>query len=210
MTENIKQQDPILEKEMPEKSEALAKPKTTQKMSKKGSRIWLKDILLGIINVVFIFGLIFLLNKLPQKAEKAKALRSASQLITFRDTTELQKFELDSNTENIQKLIALFASEDTLLTFVEDVEKLKETGTVTGFTFASAVPVADNTKNLGLPIIIEFSGTWDAINADIKTIQSLPILFRPVTFDAEEVPEESVVNLKYGGFLYVDESFEKN
>lgn len=186
------------------------KPKVNP-VKEKHKNIWLKDIVLAVINVCFIVGLIYLLNKLPVRSSQVRSLRGEAQLTnSASEDTNILKFDLDQTTDDFEKLKNLYPNEDRLLTFVDEIEKLQENGTVVGFTFASKDPVIDKTKELGLPIIIEMSGSWENIANDIQTIQSLPFMFRPVTFDAEEDREENVVQLKYGGFLYVDESFKKN
>ncbi len=173
--------------------------------------IWLKDIVLAVINVCFIVGLIYLLNKLPLRANQVRSLRGEAQLTNSADEdTNILKFELEQSNQDYEQLKSLYPDEDRLLKFVDEIEKLQTSGTVIGFTFASSLPVVDKTKELGLPIIIEMSGSWENIAQDVATIQKLPFMFRPVTFDAEEDREENVVHLKYGGFLYVDESFKKN
>ena len=193
-----------VKKDTPE--EKVSKP--TKKRTKS---IWIKDIVLAILNVGFVIGLIYLLNRLPTRANEVKSLRSNAQLVnTAGENTEILQFELDLTAEDYEKLQDLYPDEERLLSFVDEIENLRTNGTVVGFTFASKDPVVDKTKNLGLPIIIDMEGSWEAISQDIQTIQALPFLFRPVTFDAEEDREDNVVKLKYGGFLYVDESFEEN
>lgn len=190
--------------------------KTTEKKKKKkktGRRtisIWAKDIVLAVVNLCFIAGLIFLLARLPEKANQVKSLRTASYVSTADAGVDILQFDLDANKDLANRLEEAFPSEDRLLEFVNEIETLKTEGVVVNFSFASKNPVMDRTKNFGYPIIIEMIGSWEQIATDVEKIQKLPFVFRPVTFDAEENPEENVVQLKYGGFLYVDQSLEKN
>ncbi|QQS38915.1 hypothetical protein IPM62_06070 [Candidatus Woesebacteria bacterium] len=181
---------------------------TVSKVKKKN--IWVKDIFLGIINLAFLFGLVYLLGQIPQRAGQIKSLRSQSVLNTEADDMTVLKFDYENNIESIEKIKKAYPTDDGLIAFMGEIEKLKTEGSVVGFTFASDIPVPDKTKNFGFPIIIMLSGSWERISADIIKIQNLPYVFRPVTFDAEEIPEEGRVEVKYGGFLYVDKSLEKN
>jgi hypothetical protein len=67
--------------------------------------------------------------------------------------------------------------------------------------------VRDGTTRLGVPVVVNFNGSWDQIDKDMRDIQLAPFLFRPITIEAHITAEEGVIELMYGGFLYVDESF---
>lgn len=198
-------------KEKKSKVEQKLNKKNTKKIKKKRKGfVWLKDTVLAVVNITFIIILIYLLQQMPSKAKEINSLRSTSITSKSVGTGEVQFFDLDTNKEKIEALTGVFPDEDKLLQFVAAIEEIRDTGSVVGFTFGSENPVLDKTKNLGLPIRIDLRGSWEEISRDIERIQKLPYLFRPVTFDAQELPQEGYVEVKYGGFLYVDKSLEKN
>ena len=58
------------------------------------------------------------------------------------------------------------------------------------------------------PFIMKFEGTWENIDKDLQKIQKLPFIVRAVTINieiSEKVPGSVI--LRYGGFLYVNETF---
>lgn len=188
--------------------------KTTlkKKVRTKGIRkpFWLKEAVLASVNIIFVVGLIFILTKLPQKATTVSALKAAKLETVGNGESEINIFEIQRNAENIDKLTSLFPGEEGLLIFVDEIEKLKLDGTVQGFTFANKDPVTDKTNSFGLPVIIELRGNWQQINRDLEEIQKFSFLFRPANFNATVVRDEGVVDLRYGGFLYVDEKLKEN
>jgi Tfp pilus assembly protein PilO len=69
----------------------------------------------------------------------------------------------------------------------------------------------DKTGNYGIPVIIELNGAWESIGQDLQEIQKLPFLLRAISIDAEPDKEnESMIQFKYGGFLYVDTRLGEN
>lgn len=190
-------------------SQDQKKPNIKPKEKKKRF-VWAKDIGLGLLNLVFIIGLVYILSQLPIKSAQLKSLREAAYKPTV-SNLDVQKFELDKNAEDISKLKAVFPNEEGLIKYVDELEKIKADGTIVGYSFASKDPVRDKSKNSGFPVIIEFAGSWENIERDMKRVQELPFLFRVVSVDAEELIENGgVIDLRYGGFLYVDKSLEKN
>jgi len=180
----------------------------SDKAIKSKYTIWLKDIILGILNITFIMALVFLMRKLPSKANEIRSLRNSSLLSQSEADADIQEFDIEQNQESIEKIKRLFPKEKDLLNFVSDIENLKQEGSVISFNFASKDPVTDKTKNTGLPILIEMEGSWEQIGKDIKKVQELDYIFRPVSFYSEESPNDGLISVQYGGFLYVDESFK--
>lgn len=198
-------------KQKPEKSKQILVTKPAKAKKNIGEKVgWVRELTLGVINLVFAVALAYLLIQLPQRAAEVKVLRGSELDISEDGGFKINKFELDKNKEKADRLIALFPDEQGLLTFVDEIEKLKREGSVVDFSFASKDPVVDKTNNFGIPMVIELKGTWGQIDQDLQKIQKLPFLFRPVSFNAGLIEDEGVIDLRYGGFLYVDESLEKN
>ena len=172
--------------------------------------IWTKDIILGVINLVFLLGLTYLLTKLPIRASELKTLRNLDVKTSNTVALDTREFDIESSKEKSDRLKSLFQDEQGIIEFVNEVEKLKVDGGVVDLYFASANPVRDKTNSFGVPIVIQFAGSWEAIDNDLQSIQNLPYLFRPIEVEIRESTVDGVVELEYGGFLYVDKSLEKN
>ncbi len=172
-------------------------------------KMWGKEIALALINLTFIAGLFYILGQLPSRATQLKALRTQSLVVPVSDV-DIQKFELKQNIEDIKTISDFFPNDQGLIDFVNEIEKIKSDGSVVGFSFVSKDAVIDKTQNAGLPLVINFVGTWEEIDRDLKRVQELPYMFRPITVTANEIRQDGVVDFNYGGFLYVDKSLEKN
>ena len=86
-------------------------------------------------------------------------------------------------------------------------------GVLVGFNFANKEAIKDVSGYYGIPIAIEFSGSWEGIVRDLERFEKLPYLMRPIKAEVNTIPDEdnkNVINFKYGIFLYVDESFGKD
>lgn len=169
------------------------------------SFLTLKDIILGIINLITIIFLIFLLTMFPQKSvelknEKIKEIQSQINPI-------LQYGTLDGELQKAVKLESLFADESGVVDFVGAVEKLKgEKSSIQKVTFASQAAVKDKMGIFGIPVIIELKGNWQSIGPDLEKIQTLPFLFRPVNISAAPSKDDpGVIIFSYGGLLYVND-----
>jgi len=134
----------------------------------------------------------------------ARARAEASSKINIGD------LEIETNQQQAQVLEEIFPDEAELIDFVQEVEKLETDGLVSDFTFANTEPIRDQTKILGIPVVIEMVGPWDRINTGLERLYNTKYLLRAITITAEPSGEEGNVRFKYGGFLYVDDSFEKN
>ncbi len=183
--------------------------KPVVKKKKSGIRLYIKEIILAVINIVFIALLIVFLLRLPSAATELNNLRTTDIRSSTKGDFEINELELKASQEQSDRLKTLFPNEEGIINFVDEIEKLKVDGTVTDFSFASIDAIQDTTGNYGVPIVIVLNGSWEQIGTDIQKIQKLPYLFRPINITAEP-KEEGVIELKYGGFLYVSESIGKN
>ena len=170
------------------------------------ARLLMWVLIIGLVDLVCLFVLVLLLGILPQKAEELKTLRSLNTKNSLQKTNNEIMAEIASGKIIIDKLEAFFPDENGLVKFTEQIDKLKNQGVVSYFSFASNEVVQDKTKYIGLPIIIEFQGTARQVENGLKSIQSLPYMLRTIDIEIKKQDEEKV-NLRYGGILYVNENF---
>ncbi len=176
------------------------------KKGKGKSKFTKKVIFFGVINLLAVVVLLVLLNELPKKALELKTLVNAGIKAEASSRVNYTDLELQTNKEMIDKISKLFPNDEGLVDFIKFIEGVKAEGVLVNFSFASKEPVRDKTANLGIPVILEFRGSWGQIDNDLQKLQKAPYLFRPITVEAKPHLEENVVELMYGGFLYVDES----
>jgi len=173
------------------------------------SNLLVRAAILGLINLLFIGATVYLTRLLPAKAGEVMRLRS-EQLAIGAKNAELIKSDIDENKNKSDKLIALFPDDSGLVSFANDLDKIKKEGKVAGFSFANNEAIKDKTGYLGIPVLIEFQGTWSEIDIDLQKIQAIPYLLRPIEIDVSPSETEGLIDFKFGGFLYVNESFRKN
>lgn len=174
------------------------------------ARLLSKVGLVAMANLVGIVFAVLAVGNLPDKAAEFKKLRNMSISAEARSKVEIADLEIKSNIEKSDRLIALFPDETGLVNFVKEIEKLKLEGIVKTFSFANQEAVRDKTTILGIPFVIELEGTWDQIDASLQSLQRLEFLYRAITVQIEPKEEENLINFKYGGFIYVDESLGKD
>ena len=168
-------------------------------------------IFLGIINLIFMVALGYFLANLPKKAESLKTIRNQKLQADSDDGTELGDIEIGSVQTQVGMLEVLFPNESGLINFVREIENIKLGGVVKEFSFSSINAVTDKTGNYGIPFTIVMEGTWEQIAEELFKLQEINFLFRPVKLKTKLVPEqENVIELEYGGFLYVHESLGEN
>ena len=167
-----------------------------------------RDIILAAVNIVTFVILALLLVRLPKEAQELKKLRNESTQPN--DNISLQLNDIELNRQKAEKLQGLFLNDSGVVDFVKDIEGLKASETVTKLSFANQKAVKDQTGNFGIPVIIEMSGNLEEIERDLEKIENLPFLFRPVSVEMQPAAEEVELELKYGGFLYVQDELGQN
>jgi hypothetical protein len=169
-----------------------------------------KDVILGVVNFISIVFFVILIINFPKRSQELKSLKI--QEIKNETAANMETNEIDFVKPKTDEMNRMFLDESGIVNFVNDVELQKtEGGAISKVSFASQKAVTDKTGNYGVPIVLELTGNWEAIDADLQKIDTLPYLFRPVKVEIgydEENPE--VVIYKYGIFLYVKESLGKN
>jgi len=169
-----------------------------------------RDLILGVVNLLSIALLIFLLIKLPGKSEELKLVRV--EKIKSLESDSIKNINIDDSRAKAEKLESLFLDDFGVVNFVSDIEKLKAGNpAIKKVTFTSQKPVTDRLKLEGIPAVVELQGDWVSIGSAIGAIESLPYLFRPISIKSESSKEDpNVIVLNYGGLLYVGDKFSKN
>lgn len=195
------------ESKVEKKTQALGKkPKKTIFASK-----WVGFTILAVANVAILVSLIFLQGQLLKRADELKKVRAEDLGLAQGSEVEVVSTDLAANKEIKEELSSLFPDESGLVNFVREMERLKTEGVVTSFSVASQDAVRDKTGHFGIPVIIEFRGSWAQIDNDLQRLQSLPYFIRAVKLETRpDETESGVINLRYGVFIYVDESLGKN
>jgi Tfp pilus assembly protein PilO len=187
--------------------------KIFNKKAKKKKRLSFKAsvVIVTVINLLALGFLFYVLSNLKGEAINLKKLRSASIDAQEKSKVEVADLQIQSYIDKSDYLMSLFPDESGLIDFVKEIEKLKNEGVVKNFAFANEDAVHDKTKVLGIPFVLRMEGTWEQIDSDLKKIQSMPFIVRAVTLDIQVKEEETnLIDFRYGGFIYVDESLAKN
>jgi len=186
----------------------LNKPKAKKK---KRPSFKTSVVIVIVINLLALGFLFYVLSNLKGEAINLKKLRSASIDAQEKSKVEVADLQIRSYIDKSDYLMSLFPDESGLIDFVKEIEKLKNEGVVKNFAFANEDAVRDKTKVLGIPFILRMEGTWEQIDSDLEKMQNMPFIVRAVTLDIKVKEEETnLIDFRYGGFIYVDESLAKN
>ncbi|KKQ45938.1 MAG: hypothetical protein US62_C0007G0013 [Candidatus Woesebacteria bacterium GW2011_GWA1_37_8] len=197
--------EPPVASEKPEKTDKKKTMKEVRSNTEvNGKPYSVRDVVLGVVNVVAIALLFFILTKIPAKVEEYKKLNLEIQ--KYSEKPEVGRFQIEQNKEKYEKLNSAFLIETKIVNFVNAIEEIKTEGSsISKITFTNESAVKDKTGNLGYPLIIDLTGTWEAISLDLEKIDRLPYLFRVVRVESEKLVD-NVILLKYGGVLYVEDT----
>lgn len=179
---------------------------------KKGSflsNLLVRAAILAFVNLVGIAGIFYFDQGISEKARGVKEQRSEQQTI-FAQNLEVIKRNVAEHSEKAEKVLALFANDDELVIFANELDRIKKEGKVTGFSFVAESAVKDKTGSIGIPVLIEIKGTWEEIDSDLQKIQKMPFLLRAIEVEAKPGEEEGLIDFRFGGFLYVGKEFKKN
>jgi len=201
------------------KAEANTEPKDknidnlADEKDKKGKvqrRFRKKIIAINVVNVILVIASIYYLRKMPNQAEKVKELRSAKLATEESSDVVILESDIEKNKEKIEIIEKVFVNDEGFLELLTSIDQLKLEGTVTDFSFPVTRPIADSTKNIGLPMSLTFRGNLEQINNGLAKVLSLPFLIRPVNVEVATPENSESLTVKFGGFLYTNENFNKN
>ena len=182
--------------------------KAAEKSKRKISRVLVKIVALNIVNALLIVAIFYVLSQLPVEGKKIKELRSTQIAANESNDAAVLLAEVDRNKDKINELKALFADDSGFLRFVSEADSLKAEGIITELSFPGGVPVRNEDKELGLPVLIVLQGTKEQINTGLEKVLSLPFFLKPVSVELETTPE--LLIMRFGAFLFVNEDFSKN
>lgn len=187
-----------------------ARPEIKKKATKRKSGFLMQITVFGAVDLICVLMLIVLLRFLPRKAEEIKNLRSLGLKAAIQTDVKKVEAEIAGSKLKTDKLKAFFPDENGLIDFVKEIDKLKKEGVVTHFSFVSNSVVLDKTKLEGLPMVIEFRGNLSQVDQALQKLQEAPFLIRAINVQIKKEADKDSFDLKYGGILYVSETFAKN
>ncbi|OGM28301.1 hypothetical protein A2801_02485 [Candidatus Woesebacteria bacterium RIFCSPHIGHO2_01_FULL_41_10] len=195
----------------PEEKEQEFRLKVQSEVESSGriSREVLKTIIFNVMNLIVVGVLVFLLTRLPQMADNLKKTRSENLL--QRETADIAvlKSDIERARARVEDIDAYFANDEELIAFVAEMDTLRATGVVTGFSFLGNEPIDDKSGNKGLPINIVFVGSIEQINSALRQIESLPYFIKAVDIELERNQSEEIgisYEMRYGGLIYVGQN----
>jgi Tfp pilus assembly protein PilO len=164
--------------------------------------------ILGALNIIFLLISVFLASRMETAGKQIKELRTKQVAQTEASSTVATE-ELSKYKAQYEKVLEAFPSENEVIGFVSQIDGLKKAGVVSGFSFASDIPLKDKNGILGLPILIEAKGSLEQINAAVEAIEKLPVILSAVKTEITKVEDGSYL-MRWGGFLYVDQNYGKS
>lgn len=213
--EQVQKREPKAAEKMETEAPMVLDDKEEMVINKREFIFSAKDVILNIVNLISIILLITILIRFPEKSKELKALRIED--LKNESNAVFEFGEIDASREKSKDLQKLFIDDSGIVDFVNEVEKLKTEGSaISKVSFATPKALKDKTGNLGLPVVIEFRGSWEAIDRDLQKIDKLSFLTRPVKIEilkpkldsaATESTNSNVVEFKYGLILYVNDQF---
>ena len=165
--------------------------------------------ILAVVNIAFLAALAILLGKLPNKAAELSQLRSTYTIAAAKREVEIAEFEIEESRLKAEALKKYFPDQSGLANFAAELDALRGEGLISSFSFASEDAIRDQTGYYGVPIVIRFLGNWELISQGLSRIGKLPYLIRAVNIESAKTEEDNLIDFRYGGFLYVDESLAK-
>ena len=201
---------PIVKRTSEADSVAEKLPESSVKLDKNASRRWwIKDLILAVVNIAFLAALTILLGKLPNKAAELSQLKSTYTIAAAKREVEIAEFEIEESRLKAEALKKYFPDQSGLANFAAELDALRGEGLISSFSFASEDAIRDQTGYYGVPIVIRFLGNWELISQGLSRIGKLPYLIRAVNIESAKTEEDNLIDFRYGGFLYVDESLAK-
>lgn len=181
----------------------------TEGKTKIQSGLLIKIAILGFFDLICFVVLLWLLNQLPVKAENLKKLNNL-KIKNLSSNTSTIESEIMVNKTKSEKLQVLFPDETGLVNFIKEMERLKSEAVIADFSFVSNKVLKDKTGLYGLPFTFELRGKKETLGQALAKIDKLPFMTRAVDIEIKKLDEEEGFIFKFGGLLYVDESFYKD
>lgn len=175
------------------------------------SKLLLRAIVVNILTIGLLVATLVILGKLPSLGNKIKDMRTANlSKIESADVAVLQA-NISQNQGKISELEDLFADEQSILDFINQIDILKREGVISKFSFESNDIIRDKTNNFGLKIFIEYRGEPPRVNAALKKLGELNYLIRIESAELVKTNDETgTIILRHRGILYVNENISQN
>lgn len=165
------------------------------------SKLFIKIVVVNVINLLVFLALFMLLRDLPNIATAVKKANSANQTAEHSfDSTVLQA-EVDKYADKTKIVESALMGDQTVISFVSLMDQIKEKGILTQYDFPINQEVTDKTGFYGLPVIATIVGTKQQVSETLISITNKPLLVRPVTL-AITIDPLGTYTAKYGVFLY--------
>lgn len=165
------------------------------------SKVLLKVISVNILNLLVVIFLFILLRQLPQVALSVKKANTEKQVSQHAVDSAVLNSEIEKNADKTQLLTSTLSGDQTVISFVTQMDVLKAKGILTGYEFPITAEVTDKTGLHGLPVIATIVGTKTEVSDTIAAINNFKLLIRPITLNIA-VDETGKYTAKFGVFLY--------
>lgn len=174
----------------------------TSTTNRKLSHVLLKAIAVNGLNFLVFIGIFLLVRELPKKAQEVKTVLTEVQASQQAADTAVLKSEIEKSRDKIDTLTKLFSGDQTVISFVSDMDELKAAGVISEYEFPITALITDKSGIKGLPVAITAKGSKEAVNIALQKISSLKTLVKPITLSMT-ISESGEYVAKFGGFLYV-------
>lgn len=171
--------------------------------SSKISRLMIKVVIVNAINFIVFLSILFLLPELSKKANEVKIANGSLIAASRSIDSSVLKAQLSKEKENISKLKSFFDRDNTVISFVQNMDTIKQNGIVTNFDFPVSIPVPDRYGGTGFPTQIILKGNSSQISEALIEISKFPVLLRPITLTLD-LNVDGTYDSKYGCFLYIN------
>ncbi len=185
-------------KKIEERAEKTAKGKTASVIA--------KIVIANVINVILLGAIFLLLSNMSEVAEKVKELKGAHLLARETSDVAIIKGDLDRVQDKVDRLSELYIDENGFGHFVEEITALRADGTIIEVSFPGSESAVSGAASKGVPVIVVFSGSREAVNASLERVLDLPFLLTPELVEIEG--DASALTLKFGATILTNESFK--
>jgi len=198
-------------KKVKEAQEEIASVEAEEKVSILKPGILIRAAALAVVNLLAIVTIVFIQGKLQAQAREIKRLRSIQLSVAEGEAVVGVRAEIESAQSGVNELKQYFSDEAGIVNFIGEIDKLKKDGVVASFSFVSNSPIKDKTGALGLPFVVQIRGNWSQIDTGMQRIMSLPFVLRTIQIESKPADDDqTIIDFKFGGFLYAKDTFSQN
>jgi hypothetical protein len=189
----------------------MASKNSKQNSKNKKKNLPIVTIITFSLSVMGIIGTIILLQMIPKKAIIIQKLRSQNLSMQMSDQDETLLLQVIDDTKQERKtLINSFPNEQSLLTFINIIDKLKaDSVEMAHFSVDSDIPTKIGRNPSFLPMSLILKGNEEEVNKSLKKIVDSPFFIRPIllTKSIDLTSGKVMVSIQF--HLYVSDEFTK-